>query len=365
MRRINLKVLIRSFCGLMILAVACIDPIDFEVPAGLSNSIVLQGRVVKGDSSYVELNVSRLFDFSPESRQPVSVRKVTFFDDRNNEMILETRTPGVYRQTLDETTPIQAEIGTGYRLRVETFDNRIYESTSDIMPSNGAPESLNVSITQELIPDLLGNFEPVDRVRLGINASIDNEADGGIYWEINTIYQITDSGINDPDGIVKTCYLNKTADVNEIYVLDPEELQGGRIEDFELAVTPIDFRFGEGLYYEVKQFSLSPGAFSYWNGIDILSEREGNMFDGPVGEVPTNFVNINDPDDFVFGYFFASEESIARVRVDPSVTGPVRTLCPSSSPCFAGPGGDCICGLCCDCLIDESSTTERPSFWID
>lgn len=359
------KLLLKSFFLMMLMTVSCIDPIDFDVPAGLANSIVLQGRVVKGDPSFVELGVSRLFDFSPESRQPVSVRKVTFFDDNNNEMLLETRTPGSYKQILDNTTPIQATIGTGYRIRVETFDNRIYESQSDILATSGRPVSLDVAVTQVLVPDSRGNFEPEDQIKLSIDSDIENSGSGGIYWEVNTVYRVTDDGINDPDGIEKTCYLNKTANVNQIYVLDPGDLAGGKVEDFELTVTPLDFRFGEGLYYEVRQYSLSQGAFKYWNSINILSEREGNMFDGPVGEIPTNFENINDPEDAIFGYFFAAQEDIIRKRVDPELASTARTLCPSPNPCFAGPGGNCICGLCCDCLIDPSATLIKPAYWID
>ena len=78
-----------------------------------------------------------------------------------------------------------------------------------------------------------------------------------------------------------------------------------------------------------------------------------------------HFVNINDPEDFVFGYFFATNESLIRVRVDSTVTGSVRPLCPSLSPCFAGAGGGCICGLCCDCLLDPTSTTVQPPYWND
>jgi len=355
----------KVFILTVLLVTACIDPIDFEVPAGVGDSIVVQGRVVLGESSFVEIAISRLFDFSPESRQPVSVREVMLFDDNNNEMLLETRTPGFYKETLDSTTPIQAVVGRGYKIRIETFDNRTFESTMDIMPANFTPDELNLSITQINGVDGLGNQILVDRLNLSIDTQVDNTTDGGIYWEVNAIYRVTDSGINDPDGIVKTCYFNKTADVNEIFVLDPGALVGGRVTDFDIGLLRIDSRFAEGFYYEVLQYSLSRDAFRYWNGIDILSEREGNMFDGPVGEIPSNLSNIDNDQDFIFGYFFATQEEVIRKRVDPALVAGVPPFCPSASMCFAGPGSNCICAPCCDCLEDPDATLIRPDFWID
>ena len=123
--KITLRIIVVAV-GLL-LCQACIDPIDFEVSNEFSDSVVIQGRVVRADPSFIEVNISRLFDFSPESRQPLAVQEVIVFDDLGNEMELTTRTPGIFRQELDASTPIQAEIGRGYRLRVRTFDGRNIE----------------------------------------------------------------------------------------------------------------------------------------------------------------------------------------------------------------------------------------------
>ena len=348
----------------------CIDPIDFEVPDGLSDSLVIQSRVVLNEAPYIELSVSRLFDFSPESRRPVSVRKAFLFDDENNEMELETRTPGFYRDDLNETTPIQPRIGQSYRIRIETFDNRILESTSDLLYDNQQPDQLEVALVSELVLNPIGVFVPTDRIQLSIYTPIDAQSGSGLYWEVDNVFQITDSPNHtnpSPAFPKKTCYITKTADVNEIYVLDPSELANDRIDDYKLLTSNIDFRFGEGLYYQVRQYSLSPQAFNYWNAVDILSEREGNLFDSPVGEIKSNFVNLNDPEDQVFGFFFATKETVVRLKVEPDFVGNIRPLCPPlpESMCSTSPGEGCTCGLCCDCLIDPDATTIKPDYWID
>ncbi len=358
-----LKYTIRIAILFGILAVSCVDKIDFEVPAGLSDSVVIQARVVKGEPSFVEVDVSRLFDFSVESRRPLSVRRVVLTDDSSNEMVLETRVPGSYFQVLNESTAIQAEVGRGYKLRVETLDNRIFESTVDIMPPNRKPIALNLSIAQRPAVDNLGRPTEVDKVRLALDTEVNIEGNGGVYWEISVIYQVTDQGINDSENVIKTCFVENNINANEIFVLDPTQLRQGILNNFELTFADIDRRFGEGLFFAVKQYSLSQGAFRYWNGINILSEREGNIFDGPAGEVQSNFININDPESVAFGYFFATEEEIIREKAALPELADVPPVCPSERACFAPNGDSCICGLCCDCLVDPNATTVVPDFW--
>lgn len=360
-----LKYIVRISLLFGILLVSCVDQIDFEVPGGLSDSIVIQARVVKGDPSFVEVDVSRLFDFSVESRRPVSVKRVVVTDDNSNEMVLETRVPGSYFEILNASTPIQAEVGRGYKLRVETLDNRIFESSMDIMPVNRKPKDLKLSIASVRSIDNLGNPSETNKVKLSLDTEVNIETNGGVFWEISNIYKVTDQGISDPENVIKTCYVEDNVNVNEIYVLDPTQLREGNISDYELTFARIDRRYGEGLYFVVKQYSLSQGAFRYWNGINILSERSGNIFDGPAGEIESNFTNINDPESVAFGYFYATQEEIIRERANLPELESVANICPSEKACFA-PGGDsCICGLCCDCLLDPNSTTVRPAFWVD
>lgn len=363
-----IRIINRKFFGLSLILLfvisSCLDKIDFEVPSGIGVSLVIQGRIVKSDPSFVEVRISRLFDFSPQSRQPVNVNDVTLFDSNGNEMILTAVSPGLYRQNLDSSSPINPEIGGSYKIRVVTFDNRIYESTSDLLSSVGDPLALNLSITEELEPDANGKLVPEPRVLLTIDTEISPES-SGMFWEVFNIYKISDSP---PDVMAvpqKVCYINELATIRDIYVLDRALIANNQVENIEIAKSRIDFRFREGLFYEVHQFSLSLGASKYWEGVDFLSERQGNMFDGPVGEIPTNFKNVNDESEAVFGYFFASEEAVSRIRVPQSLVGNPTQFCPPPGPSSAGPGGGCIWGLCCDCLLDEQASLIRPSFWVD
>ncbi len=353
----------------------CIDPIDFEVANEFSDSIVVQGRVVNGDPSFVEVDISRFFDFSSESRQPLAVQEVIIFDDQGNQMELTTSTPGVFRQELDATTPVQAEVGRGYSIRVRTFDGRTIESTTEILLPNQVPQDIGIERISEVIINEMNLLETQQRIRLSVDTEVDAELNSGLYWDVRSIFRVTDSGINDM--VQRTCYIDRLTSVDDIYVLDPREFSGNQIKDFELITIPVSAEFVEGYYFQVKQYSLTESALRYWNGIDILSEREGSVFDRPVGQVPSNLVNVDDPSNQVFGYFFASQEQVIRKRIPDELFTDVRTICPMliqrfgaliMDSCGNGVNGDtggaCTCGLCCDCREDENSSQIRPDFFL-
>ena len=120
-------------------------------------------------------------------------------------------------------------------------------------------------------------------------------------------------------------------------------------------------------YFEVMQYGLTPSAFAYWRGVDILSEREGQPFDVPVGEVESNLINTTNPNREVFGYFFAAEEQIIRKRIEREFFEGVLPHCPQPRAECQAEGiiiaVGCRCGLCCDCRDEAGSTEIKPDFF--
>lgn len=361
------------FLLLIVMIVSCVKKIDFEIPAEFSDTIVVQGRVVKGNPSFIEVNVSRLFDFTPESRQPINVKEVIISDDRGNVIELETDEAGSYLYFIDETSDLQAEIGVGYKINVLMFDGRRFESDVDVMIPNQDINELHLTMSTERVINNAGLNEDEPRIQLSIDSELDPENEGGLYWDVNSIYRVTDANFITESIftladtlLARVCYITMTTSSTDTYVFDAKESASNEIRNFDLIKIPITPTLVEGYYFEVKQYSLSEDAFSYWKALDLLVENEGGIFDKPVGELPSNLKNINDPDESVFGYFFAAEEKIQRKRVpEEFFEGLQRSCFRVGAFCFNGPGGACTCGVCCDCLAEENSTEERPAFWED
>ncbi len=147
----------------------------------------------------------------------------------------------------------------------------------------------------------------------------------------------------------KICYV--ILELKDLNVFDPSIFSENRVSDFKLAQKLIDFRFNEGYYFDVHQFSLSREALSYWSNVKELNIRKRDVFDEPVGEVTSNIYNVDDADDIVFGYFFASEEWVYRIKVPLDFIDKPEPICPPSMLLYLRgiicARGDCVVIVCC------------------
>lgn len=339
---------------------SCIDEIQLSVPGDQTDGIAIQGRIVRGVDSYVRVGVSNAFDFSTDSRNAVVVRSVVVMDDIGNSMELPAIDIGEYGISLDETMPIQATVGRSYKVEVQTLDGRVFESDFDILSDTQPLENIGLGFVDKLVVDNLGGFQTEPRLAVTIDTEVDINSEGGLLWEVENVFQITDSP-TDARIEMKTCYITEAVGRNRVHIVKPNELTVGRVDNLELFDTDINFKFGEGFYFIINQYTISEAAFEYWNQVKILTERTGSMFDDPVGEVTTNIRNITNPENRAYGFFFAASVDFERRRVTEEFTGPVTPYCPP--PVNNPPPFGCPFGICCDCLDVPNSTTDVPDYW--
>jgi len=239
------------------------------------------------------------------------------------------------------------------------------------MPPNQGPLDLSYTQIDRLVTDFDGVVSSEASLQLLIDADLSNLNEGGFYWNVQSIYKVTDSGLNElPDTIIeRTCYINEPASVVDVLVLDPTELSEEVIRGFDLAAIPMSLISPEGHYFQINQYSLSKAALSYWSGLDVLNARTGRLFERVPGEVPTNLKIIEDPEQKVYGFFYASEEKMLRRRVPENFYQDLSTICPKRNQecwnvAFVGRGPDfCRCQPCCDCRIVDNSSELLPDYW--
>jgi hypothetical protein len=177
-----------------------------------------------------------------------------------------------------------------------------------------------------------------------------------LFWRVERTYQLTDS-MEIPGFISKTCYITTNLDFDNIHLLNGRELLQDTVANFELTTARLNYHFAEGYYYTIYQQSLTPGAFEYYGRIKELIERTSNLFDAPVGQIPSNLENINDPNDTnIYGYFTAFNQDTVRMYVSPEAVGNPDKLCPQDISFFPP-------RPCCDCLVEEGSSIKKPFFW--
>ena len=105
----------------------------------------------------------------------------------------------------------------------------------------------------------------------------------------------------------------------------------------------------------VSQLSLSEDAFVYWEQIQRNNSQSGSLFDPVPGNIPTNFENINDPNEDALGFFYVTQTDTLRRLIRPAEVNRPRRFC------IAFPEGE----GCMNCLIRDNSTDVKPDYWID
>lgn len=343
---------------------ACLDKIDLTIPEREQENLIIQGRLLKGDPSRIDVLVRKLFNFEGiDKAVPVFGTKVTLLDDAGNSFELKiVKDLGEYNLDVPREFPV--ETGKSYTLRVELNDGRVYES--DMEPILPAPRAEGLTVTDVTRREInaVGELVPLNFLQFRINTHLSAPGlseKARIKWDIEHTYKLIDSNSDLPEP--RTCYITETQSLDQIKLFDGESITEDILTDRPLFEIHPDFRFASGYYLTVYQQSLTPGAFEYWDKVRQLVDRTGNMFEAPAGKISSNFHNVDDPDEEVFGYFYASDIDTVRFFVSPQRAGSVTRLCPPNVP--PPPGGGCAVPLCCNCLVQENSTIQRPAYWIE
>lgn len=359
--------------SLIIVISGCLDTIEFDRPQTIEDGIAIQGKLVISDPSYIRVTIRKVFDFSSSARL-INVRDVVLSDDTGTSISLVSSQDGVFtREFLENDPDMSITFDRSYKIRVETFDNRVYESSLEGIVPVPTPTDLKVGRIQKDGINAVGDIVARDFIAFTIDTPLEASPNSGntkILWELEGTYRVTDSPesystracrpiriTNETNN--KTCYVN-ISPLSNYVSLDGTNINQSSIEDFTVLETGISNLFSEGYYLTVLQQSLTESAFAYWSQVNQVLSRSGDLFEPPAGKIITNFTNINDPNDDVFGYFYATEEKPIRVSVPPRLADNPSSACPAPP----SEGGQAPSD-CCDCLTLFDSTLERPVWWIE
>ncbi len=350
----------------------CLDKISFPSLNDEQTAIVVEGSLRIGNPSVARISITRLFDFSADGLKAVNLQEATLMDEEGRERALKEISPGVYEtRVFSSDTDFKVELGKSYQMRIATFDGRAFLSKPEPVVKVDPVGDLYVDQTVKEVVDQFGEFSTLDLLSFSVDAPVQvgqsGEA-GRFRYVVEQTYKLTDSpvvGFPPPDP--KTCYVTELTDVTSALVFNANEFTG--TANVRIPVVDIlrkNTLFSEGYYLTIYQQSLSENAYKYWNEISQVIERNGNMFEAPAGRIRSNFQPIDEnSDDEVFGYFYATQEDTARIYVDPSLADFPAAYCPGP-PSPQPFGARCLPRFpCCDCLLQNGSSLEKPSFWVD
>jgi len=297
----------------------------------------------------------------------------------------------------------------GYQIRVELLDGRMIESAFEEVQRVGGDDKLIFSVRQrERFDEETGKYIPEEKAIIELQSTISNlqQNPKRLRWHVARTYKFADIPetleLRDPTVRSKfiknkTCYVTDFPSSSNIFLFDGFNANRDETkyssEVFNIITN--DYKFLDTMLISVVQEGLSEGAFTYYERISELISITGNMFESPVAKIRSNFINILNPEEEVFGYFYATEQKTSRIKITTDMVGDIipdennwvfntkvgaydweNVNGKARHPCNTSPNsdvsliprifGECPTSLeeaCCDCLVIENSTTKRPAFF--
>lgn len=345
---------------LIILYNSCLEEITLKDQSFETDAIIAQGKLVKGSPSVAEVKLERVGDFNGfQTATYLSGASVKLIDENGVAIELpEKFSQKMYAATIPQNHPdFRVETGKSYRLEFTLANGQRYESTLEPLLPVPAIDQINLKKIERTELNEDGIIISTDYLQFLLGAQLkqaDSEEKARLRWEFFSAFQITDDS-------QKLCYYYEPLVPSGVFIYNGDEFDEDKIEMLPQAEVQLNYRFAEGLYATIVQESLSEEAFEYWDQIKKLISRSGNMFDPPPGKITSNLRNIANPEEEVYGYFYATEQDTFRMLIRPEEVGNPQTYCPLPPPKEPPPSPT----WCDDCLLRPGSTLWKPSYWIE
>lgn len=376
---------------------SCIDRLKEFTPESASQ-LVVDGHITDAPGPYtIKLTrTRRVGDFSPLAA--VSAKKVTIFDNAGNEEVLTEIGAGIY-----QTSPggIRGVIGREYFVRIETRDDKIYESIPEKINPPGTIDSIYYEFEQ------YKTEQGADKYQFRIFMDSKGEPDGQnlFLWKLIGTFRVVTvpklyfyilrgAPVRDPrpcSGFVLDQNLNKlnyvrpceccgcwASLVDKIPNLSNNYLVSNAIfKKIEMGIMPVEFwPFWDKTMVKVEQMSLSKISFDYFKIIRDQKEGATSLFQPAIGKALSN-IFLKNGNEEVQGIFYAAAISkkvlfltAKDIPLGPSIIPPAPDIPPILYPRGDEPEIESDFYSKDKSIIREScifafrnSTTKRPLEW--
>lgn len=341
---------------------SCLDPIDLAPPDGLEDALVVQGLLLKGSPNRIEIQISRLFNFTTSSFSRVNPLKGYLIDEDGNRLELERKGEGLLRLNIPDNHPdFSIKYNRSYSIELQMPDGSVIVSGLEPLIPVTRVDSIHSEVVTKFVPNLLDRDQSIldtfIRFSVDTQLKLEDQADYARFrWIGDRTYKITELPQFDPPR--DTCYISEATDIFQPRLYDANVLKNDYLNQQVVYDQSLNYKMAEGYIFSIYQESLSEGAFTYWNQIDQLLNRTGDMFETPAGIPFTNISYKEEQKQRLYGYFYCTERDTMRRYMSPMSVPPRDSFCPM----FIGEPQ--IPSICFECEIEPRTTISPPSFWI-
>ena len=348
----NWHTILLTFCFL-----SCVEEIEFS-SADQTVTLVIDCTLSTGSDTQL-VKIFRTSKVGQQVFSSVEGATVVLFDQEGQSETAVYAGNGNYRFG-EKKVPVI--IGGSYYIEIETSNGNKY--VSDIETILPVPEidSLSFSFSIEQIVERENRILERSFFNLSVHTTLpENVTNTFLKWDVEHIFLVSEIQCH-PLHLVKSCYVNRPINRNEVYLLDASTLNGGALYSEQVTHQEMDFAFGQAASFYVSQKSLSPFAAKYWSQVEQVVNNTGTIFDIPPAAIRGNLRSLSDPEEQVLGLFSAVDENNELVIITRGDLGTRFSRLP-------------LCGLpglppsnidqnaCCSCTSIENSSVTRPDYW--
>ncbi len=309
---------------IILLPVACIDPYKVEVPEG-QQLLTVEGLIHSGPGPHaITLSRSATYGSVFEGLiRPITGATVVVRDDEGRITFLqegeEARgsyfTPGGFR----------AKIGKSYTLQIQTPEGKVYTSLPERVES--VPDIQAISINTVTVP-VEGETTPRSGVQLISEINDPADQNNFYFWRLGPIVHVLEAR---PDLFVNretrtpapkaccfTCYRTEVTGNQSLFIAVDDNFNGLTTRIPAAFIEDNSLRFVNQLRADLKQYSVSQGAYRFLRLVKQQAEISGSIFDPPPATIRGNIISLEDPNEVVLGYFMAAGESSRRIYINKS-----------------------------------------------
>jgi len=340
--RLSPGLLTMMVISLIIITSQCVEEYNPNISTE-DNLLVVNGSIIQGNEQQT-IVVSRSTSVKNPGFIAVENCNVFVTDDRNNIFQFEEEIPGKYNAKIDLK---YLETGAKFKLTIETSNNLVYESAyeeiydsppidslyffhetnySDNTQSNENGIRLNVDVysKEELTPyyrwkihetwEMRSSNTKIDKMLAGVK----DEFITTYKFDSNNLEYVRDKAIpiaefyyfNKPDTFY-ICYLD--SEVEEVFFSSTSNIVTNSRKRVPLHFIPNGPKLSTRYSCLVSQYSLSEGAYNYWQNKVTEITESGGLYNTQPSQNRSNIKNINNDQETVLGYFWVSAFKLKRV----------------------------------------------------
>lgn len=300
---------------------ACVDPYEVEIENG-AQLLTVDGMITTDPGRHsIKLTRSDTYGSVFEGLiRPVSLATVLV---RNQDGVVtylteDSEVKGNYL-TLEG---FAAKAGDTYTLQIQLQDGKTYTSLPETVSSPvpmGNIDYFSVEFPVE------GELEPESGVRFVVDVEDPGNENNFYYWrtenamfEVNArpdLYMDRETRAPAPKDCCFTCYLAESVGNRSMFIATDDDFNGLSTKVTAMFIPDDGLRFITTFRMDLRQLTISAGAYRFLRLVKQQTELSGSVFDPPPANIRGNMISLDDPDEVVLGYFMVAGETNERMYI--------------------------------------------------